>query len=348
MQLLLLGTIIISAASFTNSLPSVNDETGYHSVRQHRRDVIFSHERTIPKSSEPLPEDDSYWYLDQLDGKKHNQYTYPEQAGDGIDTGINVEHEIFGGRAVNSNNFIPSEENKDLAGHGTRVAGIAAKVAKKSNIIGIRVLDSKGRIHVPSNDAKAISWAAGVRFAVKLIKAAKKEAKPVLNLSFGTLAQDKALDAAVKEARDAGIVVVIAAGDDKADSCIGSPNGVFSSILVGNVKRDHTLAADSQFGHCIDIGAYGTDLLTASENGPNTYTKCTCTSCAAPVVSGLVAILLSMGIPPSNVLYKLRGLSSPTTVMKGLTQPLTPLDDTPVLSTTTSRIATLELMDNLV
>ncbi|KAI9145336.1 peptidase S8/S53 domain-containing protein [Paraphysoderma sedebokerense] len=340
MQLFLLGAIIFSAVPFITALPS-GSEGGSPSVRAKKGDVKFIHEKTIPKLSEALPEDGSYWYLDQLDGKRDNKYTYPEQAGEGvdiyvIDSGVNVDHEIFGGRAVMTSESDPNTKIRDLAGHGTAVAGVAAKVAKKSKIIGI------------SMGASLSDSAAAIRFAVQQIKSAKKEAKSVINLSFGILSIDSGLDAAVREATDAGIPVVIAAGNDRVDSCIGSPNNVLSAILVSNVKRDHTLAESSQFGSCVDIGAYGTDLKSAGIANSTDYKLVTGTSFAAPLVSGLVAILLSMGIQPVDIRSKLRGLSSPNTVIKGLIQPLKPIDDTnPVLSTTTPRLATLELMDLL-
>ncbi|KAI9136324.1 hypothetical protein BKA69DRAFT_1016641, partial [Paraphysoderma sedebokerense] len=51
-------------------------------------------------------------------------YTYPKQAGEGIDvyvidSGVHVQHKVFGGRASNLNNFVANEENDDLYFHGT-------------------------------------------------------------------------------------------------------------------------------------------------------------------------------------------------------------------------------------
>ncbi|KAK9764153.1 hypothetical protein K7432_008576 [Basidiobolus ranarum] len=69
-------------------------------------------------------------------------YNYPDPAGQGvdvyiIDTGINVSHNEFGGRATLPISFISGESTADLHGHGTHISGTIGGatygVAKKVN-----------------------------------------------------------------------------------------------------------------------------------------------------------------------------------------------------------------------
>ncbi len=65
-----------------------------------------------------------------------------------LDTGVDVTHPEFQGRARWGASFVDNNATIDEHGHGTHVAGtIASKsfgVAKKTNIIAVRVLGSKG------------------------------------------------------------------------------------------------------------------------------------------------------------------------------------------------------------
>lgn len=80
------------------------------------------------------------------------QYFYNDNAGAGVDvyildSGVNVNHSEFEGRASFGASFT-GDGNDDVHGHGTHVAGIVASrtygVAKKANIIGVKVLNNRG------------------------------------------------------------------------------------------------------------------------------------------------------------------------------------------------------------
>jgi len=81
------------------------------------------------------------------------KYLYQHSSGQNvtvyvIDTGINIRHVEFGGRATWGATFSDEIVNEDLNGHGTHVAGIIGGsiygVAKKVNLVAVKVLNEKG------------------------------------------------------------------------------------------------------------------------------------------------------------------------------------------------------------
>jgi len=81
------------------------------------------------------------------------KYLYESSGGEGvtayvIDTGINVDHVEFEGRAKWGKTMPKNDVDKDGNGHGTHCAGtIASKkygVAKKAQLVAVKVLGSNG------------------------------------------------------------------------------------------------------------------------------------------------------------------------------------------------------------
>ena len=83
-------------------------------------------------------------------------YYYDDVAGDGtcayiIDSGIDVTHPEFGGRAQWAINLVAGG-NQDSGYHGTFVAGIVGSntygVAKKAKLFAVKVLNESGQTTV--------------------------------------------------------------------------------------------------------------------------------------------------------------------------------------------------------
>lgn len=96
----------------------------------------------------------STWGLGRISQRNYaaNTYYYDTTAGAGtygyvIDSGININHREFEGRASLGSNFVGGSHIDD-AGHGTHVAGtiggVTYGVAKKANLISVKVFGSSG------------------------------------------------------------------------------------------------------------------------------------------------------------------------------------------------------------
>ena len=238
-----------------------------------------------------------------------NKYLYSDDGGEGvdayvIDTGTNVDHVDFEGRAHWGATIPQGDEDVDGNGHGTHcsgtVAGAKFGVAKKANVYAVKVLRSNGSGSM-ADVVKGVEWAANAHSSS--VSAAKKGKKKgfkgsVANMSLGG-GKSRTLDLSVNAAVDAGIHFAVAAGNDNADSCNYSPAGADKAVTVGASTLSDDRAYFSNYGKCNDIFAPGLDIVSTwigSKYATNTISG---TSMASPHICGLLAYFLSLQ-PPSN------------------------------------------------
>jgi cerevisin len=224
-----------------------------------------------------------------------------------IDTGTNIDHVDFEGRAHWGKTIPVGDEDVDGNGHGTHCSGtVAGKkfgVAKKANVYAVKVLRSNGSGSM-SDVVKGVEWAATAH--AENVKAAKKGTRKgfkgsVANMSLGG-GKSTTLDLAVNAAVDAGLHFAVAAGNDNADACNYSPAAAKNCITVGASTLADERAYFSNFGKCTDIFAPGYNILSTwigSEYAVNTISG---TSMASPHVCGLLAYFLSLQ-PSSDSAY---------------------------------------------
>lgn len=234
-----------------------------------------------------------------------NKYIFSEDGGEGvdvyvIDTGTNIEHVDFEGRATWGKTIPPGDEDVDGNGHGTHCSGtIAGKkfgVAKKANIYAVKVLKSNGS-GTMSDVIKGVEWAA-LSHQDKVEAAKKGKGKKgfkgsAANMSLGG-GKSPALDLSVNAAVDAGIHFAVAAGNDNADSCNYSPAAAEKAVTVGASTLADERAYFSNYGKCNDIFAPGLNILSTwvgSKYATNTISG---TSMASPHIAGLLAYFLSL------------------------------------------------------
>ncbi len=194
--------------------------------------------------------------------------------------------------------------NNDVAGvhneHGTHVAGIVGAI--RDNNLGINgIADVKLMIirAVPDGDERDKDVANSIRYAAE-------NGADIINMSFGKgySPQKHYVDEAVKFADSLGVLMIHAAGNDGND--IDTTNNFPSryyldggeaqnwmNIGASSWKTDQELPASfSNFGKTkVDLFAPGVDIFSTVPS--NEYEANDGTSMAAPVVTGIAALLMS-------------------------------------------------------
>lgn len=243
-------------------------------------------------------------HRDQLGFSTFNKYLYSQEGGEGvdayvIDTGCNIEHVDFEGRAHWGKTIPAGDEDVDGNGHGTHCSGtIAGKkygVAKKANIYAVKVLKSNGS-GTMADVVKGVEFAAMSHIAqVKAAKEGKRKGfkGSVANMSLGG-GKTTALDDVVNAAVAAGIHFAVAAGNDNADACNYSPAAAEKAITVGAMALDDSRAYFSNWGKCTDIFAPGLSIQSTWIGSKYAVNTISGTSMASPHICGLLAYYLSL------------------------------------------------------
>ncbi|MEU2424951.1 S8 family peptidase [Streptomyces sp. NPDC007851] len=258
---------------------------------------------TVPSVTRHVP-----WNLDVLDQRSRPlSGTFTTTAtGKGvhvyvIDTGLDVGHSEFGGRARLGADFVGPKDSGDCfneagVGHGTFVAGIIGGarygVAPKAELVRVQgiLCESEG------GGSPAAAEAALVK-SVKWVTAhAQKPA--VVNMSLNLDHRSAALESAVKKLVDAGIPTVVSAGNFHDDACLHSPAGVPGTIVVAASTPNDRPWNDggsygSGYGRCVDLYAPGQKVTAALAGGGTTTEDDGATSWAAPHATGVIALYLS-------------------------------------------------------
>jgi cerevisin len=216
-------------------------------------------------------------------------YTYDDAAGAGVDvyvvdTGIYTAHPEFGGRAKWGATY-GGYPNADGNGHGTHCAGTIGSgrygVAKKASMIAVKVLSDSGSGTV----SDIVSGLDFVRTS------ARTSGRPsIVSMSLGGGAST-ALDQAVVSLTNAGVHVVVAAGNSNTNAQSTSPARVPSAVTVGASGITDARASFSNYGPIVDVFAPGLDVIsTWTGGGTNNISG---TSMATPHVAGALALLIS-------------------------------------------------------
>ncbi|KAL4797530.1 peptidase S8/S53 domain-containing protein [Aspergillus venezuelensis] len=237
-------------------------------------------------------------HRDRLSFGTFSKYLYASEGGEGvdvytIDTGINIEHDDFEGRATWGKTIPSGDADEDGNGHGTHCSGTIAGskygVAKKANLFAVKVLRSSGS-GTMADVVQGVEWA--VESHLKRTK--KGSAKgSVANMSLGG-GKSKTLEDAVNAGVEAGLHFAVAAGNDNADACSYSPAAAEKAVTVGASTLADERAYFSNYGKCTDIFAPGLNILSTWIGSKKAVNTISGTSMASPHIAGLLAYFVSL------------------------------------------------------
>jgi len=236
---------------------------------------------TPTQPSEVLP-----WGVDRIDAEK----VWGITTGDPIkvaivDTGIDVKHpdlidNLKGGVSAVGYTSSYNDDN----GHGTHVAGIAAAIDNEIGVIGVgpkidlyavKVLNRRGSGYL-SDVIEGLDWAVA-------------NGMQVVNMSLGTGSNIQSFHDAVIAAKNAGVVVIAAAGN--SGGSVIYPAAYSEAIAVSATDQNNVIASWSSRGPEIDLAAPGVSIYSTYKR--TGYATLSGTSMAAPHVAGSAALVLN-------------------------------------------------------
>ena len=202
-----------------------------------------------------------------------------------IDSGINFKRTYFkeSGRIFDSGVNLSSSGTENSAQydgnyHGSHVTSIILdNTTSNVNIIGYKVTNKDGK-----TTATALSTA---------INLAVEDGVDVINLSIGGTTKSNLLEQAIKNAYDKGVIIVVSAGNNGADTVKCYPASYDEVFAVAAMDKNGNRAFFSNFGDEVDFIAPGYQVEVQGNKDVELVSG---TSFSAPFITSVAAMSLSV------------------------------------------------------
>lgn len=310
------GALDESAASIADEQAEGDEDISAQALGMPNDDYVYTRDPNEPYNQ--------YWlYTTRITRAWNLVHTDSTVTVATLDTGVDFDHADlednllmdYAWDAYNSKPLSASVPNGDRIGHGTMVAGIIS--ARANNGIGLAgasfnatILPVKVFNDTGAPEATTASVLSGYKYVVDLATSKTVPNLRVINTSFGSYntssssgycLKDEALRKAIVSAKNAGIVTVCSGGNGKG----GEPrtDNIYPAdfdecVAVTALNTDNTNCYWSDYNKKKNISAPG--LLVTTTDATGGYSKASGTSMAAPIVSGVFALLFA-AVPAATV-----------------------------------------------
>lgn len=309
-------SVVVTSIPEGNSMEDfISELESISNVEYVQPNYFYRLHKTVNDPGAQIP-DPGQWHLDTIDA--YEAWDISMGSADVtvavLDTGVDLDHPDLAGQIYMHTDTVDNDENaNDDDGHGTHVSGIIA--AATDNGLGVAgiapdvkliVADVFGWYTVETNPGVYEDvFGALTSEIIEGVEYATENGADVINMSLGGYYYDLAYETAIDDAVDAGTVVVASAGNDGKDeydetegvSTKCYPADFDSCISVIWTNEDDTRNPNSNYGPSKDIAAPGNAILSTywKNDDPDwEYALLSGTSMAAPVVTGVVALMLSV------------------------------------------------------
>ncbi len=194
-------------------------------------------------------------------------------------------------------NFTNSATLKDVHGHGTHCAGIAAAIDNQIGVIGVAPGSKLVPIKVLNDSgAGSFAWvAAAIRYVADISLTGEYAGmKKIISMSLGGPTGSDDLRQAIAYAVGKGVFLFAAAGNRgfNGTNSVDYPGKYPEMITIASIRDDEQPSSFSSGGAEVDLAAPGQAVFSTHKDGGYAYLSGT--SMATPHAAGVAALLVSL------------------------------------------------------